>query len=575
MLVSKNNWMKLLALVVIGSLMLSACGQQAAPTAQTVATQVATEAPGGQATPMETQQVATTAPQPTTPSASGGTVTVGIPSGFDVLDPNVTTFTTVARMTLHMTDPLIWQTKPGVFIPGLATEWSINADATEYTFKLRNDVTFHDGTPFNAEAVKFTFDRIVNPDTKSQVALALIGPYSATQIVNDYEVIVKFSSPYAPFLDSVSQPYLAPVSPTAYQQAGADAWGMTAFVGTGPFKFESMVLNDNIVMVRNPDYNWGPAELGMNGPAKLDKIVYKFIEEPATRTAALLTGDINFLDTVLQVDFNTLKDNPDVVAEQIPQAGMGDALMFNHQKAPTDELAVRRAMQLAMDKQGMIDTVFNGFGTPACALITPEVFGYCPETCDMYPYNLDAAKKVLDDAGWVDTNGDGVREKNGQPLVIAHYYRADDAPSVDMAAFMKTDFAQVGIDVELNGLSRTGYFDAVRTGQHNTQGWLEWGSDPDFLLREVLYSANAGGGTNRNNLIDPEMDKLIDEAAAEPDQAKRADLTCQILKRVKDNADMEIWDNPVLLYAHAASLKGIVYYLAGSFPYFGAASIGQ
>ncbi len=92
---------------------------------------------------------------------------------------------------------------------------------------------------------------------------------------------------------------------------------------------------------------------------------------------------------------------------------MGDALMFNHERAPTDELAVRKAMQLAMDKQGMIDTVFNGIRRPSCALITSSVFGYCAETCDIAPYDLEAANQVLEEAGWVDEDGDGIREKDG------------------------------------------------------------------------------------------------------------------------------------------------------------------
>jgi peptide/nickel transport system substrate-binding protein len=501
-------------------------------------------------------------------------VVIGMPSGFDILDPNVTTFTRVGRITMPMTDQLIWQTEVGEFVPGLATEWSVNEDATEYAFKLRDDVTYHDGTPFNAEAVKFTFDRIVDPETKSQMGLSLIGPYAETEIVNDYEIIVRFSEPYAPFLDSVSEPYLAPVSPTAVETGGY-AWGMHKFVGTGPFMFESMILDNEVVMVRNPDYNWGPPELGFDGPAKVDKLVFKFISEPATRTAALLTGEIDFLDEVLEIDFPTLEADPNFTTVEMPQAGMGYALMFNHERAPTDEMAVRKAMQLAMDKQGMIDTVFNGFGTPSCALITSTAFGYCEETCDIAPYDLEAAAAVLEEAGWVDEDGDGFRERSGEPLVIGNYYRADAGTSNEQAAFMKDNFAKIGINVELNGLSRSGYFDAVRSGQHNTQGWWEVSVDPDMMLRGVLHSSNIHGGTNRNNYVDPEMDDMIAAQAAEPDPEKRAELVCDILKKVKEEAHMEVWVDPMLLYAHDANLEGVYYYLAGAFPYFGAVSMSQ
>ena len=140
-----------------------------------------------------------------------------------------------------------------------------------------------------------------------------------------------------------------------------------------------------------------------------------------------------------------------------------------------------------------------------------------------------------------------------------------------MAEFLKDNFAKIGIEVELNGLTRSGYFDAVRSGEHNLQSWSEWTTDPDMMLRGVLHSSNIHGGTNRNNYADPEMDALIEAQAAEPDPAKRAELVCDVLKKVKEEAHMETWLDPVLLYAYDAGLENVVMYQAGSFPYFGAA----
>ncbi len=186
---SKKSWMTLLALLIVSSLVLAGCGAAPEPEVvevekvvtqevEKVITQVVQETVIVEGTSqvvekvvekvvteiVEVEMVVTATPEAAEiEAADETTVVIGMPSGFDILDPNITTFTRVGRMTLHMTDPLIWQVEPGVFVPGLATEWSVNEDATEYTFKLRDDVTFHDGTPFNAEAVKFTFDRIVDP----------------------------------------------------------------------------------------------------------------------------------------------------------------------------------------------------------------------------------------------------------------------------------------------------------------------------------------------------------------------------------------------------------------------------
>lgn len=507
------------------------------------------------------------------------TIVYGMNGTFDRLDPNATTFTKVGRITIHVVEPLVWEPSPGTFEAGLAKSWSVNDDATEYTFQLRDDVTFQDGTPFNAEAVKFTFDRIVDPETKSQTAFSLIGPYKETQVVNDHEVKVIFNEPFAPFLDSASSPYLGIVSPTAYQKAGADNWGITTLVGTGPFLLKSYVADSEVVLVRNPDYAWAPAFFGHTGPSDIQEIDYKIIAEPSTRTASIETGETNFIEDVPEIDFANLEDTPSITTVKSPQPGSGWSLMMNQQRSPTDELAVRRAIQLASDKEGMILTIWNGIGTPACGPLTNVMFGFDKSMCDLYPYDPEKAAQVLEDAGWTDQNGDGVREANGvngvadgTKLVIDHYYQADNALSQQMADYMKADLAKVGIDVELHGLSRSGYFDAVRSGQHNTQNWWETATDPD-VVRILFYSKNAGGGTNRNNYINADMDKLIDQASATTDPQKRAELYGQIQKKVKDEAIMVFYDDPDTLYAYADTVSNVVLYLGGLYPDFYAAKV--
>jgi peptide/nickel transport system substrate-binding protein len=493
---------------------------------------------------------------------------------FDKIDPNATTFSRVGKIGMHIADPLVWQPQPGTFEPGLATEWSINADATEYTFKLRQDVKFHDGTPFNAAALKFTYDRIADPATKAQTALSLLGPYKETEVINDYEVKVRFNTPFAPFLDSLSSSYLTPISPTAYQRVGAENWGITEYVGTGPYKLQSYTPDSEVVLVRNPDYNWAPAFAGVNGPAKISQIVFKIITEPATRIASKETGEVNFVEDVPEIDFNRMKDNPDFVSLAVPQPGSGWSLMMNVQNSPMDQLAVRRAIQLASDKQGMITSIWNGIGQVGCGPITHATFAFDEATCSMYTYSIEEAQKTLEDDGWVDSDGDGTREKDGKPLVIGHYYNADSALSQLMADYMKSDLAKVGIQVELNGLSRSGYFDAVRSGKHHTQNWWDTGTDPD-VVRVLLYSKNAGGGTNRNNYINPEMDTLIDAAAGTTDSAERVELYKQIQKKVMDEAIMVFYNDPTTLYVHDQTLQNPVMYLGGNIPYFYPASFTQ
>lgn len=506
--------------------------------------------------------------------AEGPVLTYGLAGTFDKLDPNATTFSRVGQIALHLVDPLLWQPTVGSFEPGLATEWSVNDDATAYTLKLREGVTFHDGTPFTAEAVKFTFDRIANPETKAQTALSLLGPYQETEIIGDYEVVVRFTRPFAPFLNSLSTAYLAPVSPTAFARVGPENWGLTEVVGTGPFKLVSYTPDSEIVLERNPDYAWGPSFTGMSGPSKLAGIVYKIIIEPATRIAALETGEVDFIEEVPTIEFERISNTPGFVTVNVPQPGSGWSLMMNQRQPPMDDLAVRRAIQLASDKEGMIATIWNGIGQVGCGPITHATFAFDEATCSMYTYNVEEANAVLEEAGWVDSNGDGVREKDGVDLVIGHYYRAESPLAQQMADYMLADLARVGIKVELNGLAQAGYFDAVRAGEHHTQNWWDTATDPD-VVRILFYSKNAGGGTNRNNYENPEMDQLIDAAAGEADPEARVELYRQIQRKVMDEALMVFYNDPYTLYAHTEKLTNPVMYLGGNYAYFAAAELSE
>ncbi len=504
--------------------------------------------------------------------SSAQTLTYGMGGNFDKLDPNATTFTRVSRITLHVVEPLIWQTGPGEFAPALATEWSVSDDGTEYTFSLREGVTFHDGAPFDAEAVKFTFDRIINPETNAQTAISLIGPYQSAEVLSPTEIRITLSAPFAPFLDGVSSPNLGIISPAAFDETGNDDWGLTALVGTGPFEFVSYTPDSEVVLERFESYWGGPEFLGEQG--NIQTMRFLIIAEPATRTASLETGETDFIEEVAPIDFEALAAQEGVVTVAELQSGSGHALMMNVQNPPMEELAVRRAIQLASDKEGMTLAIWNGLGNPACGPMSEVTFGFDPAVCELYPYDPEAARQALEEAGWVDGDGDGIREKDGQPLSIGHYYRAEDSQSQQMSEYMQADLAAIGIEVVLNGLSRSGYFDAVRQGQHHTQFWWDPFSDPDGM-RILFYSSNAGGGTNRNNYVDEEMDSLLDAAAATTVTDERLALYSQIQQKVMDEAVMVFYNDPDTLYAYTSDLEGVLFFSAGQNPYFATATLSE
>src|SRR5690606_21760432 len=167
------------------------------------------------------------------------------------------------------------------------------------------------------------------------------------------------------------------------------------------------------------DYNWGSEELfGMSGPANFERIVFRIIQEPATRLAALESGEVQFIDDVPELDVARLQEGPNFEVIQIEQQGHGYSLMMHVEREATSELAVRRAIAHAINKEGLIEVVFNGYGTPGCSALTKVMFGYDPATCDYLPYDPELSRSILEEAGWVDSDGDAIRERDGQPLQI-------------------------------------------------------------------------------------------------------------------------------------------------------------
>ncbi len=497
----------------------------------------------------------------------------GLSFTVDTLDPGATTFSGVEIMVGHVFDTLVKQQPLGTFHPSLATEWTVNEDATEYTFMLRDDVTFHDGTPFNAEAVKFTFDRIVDPETNSQMAFSFIGPYMESEVIDEYTITVRFSSPNAAFLDGLSHPQLGPVSPTAVAELGED-WGFSGIVGTGPFIFESYTPDSEVVLVKNPDYNWGSEDVfGMTGPTSLDRLVFKLITEPSTRLAALESGEVDMIDSVPGLDVQRIDESEDFILSQFDQAGHGYSLMFNQQKAPTDELAVRQAIVQAIDVEIMQDIVYEGLGKPACSALTSIMFGWTDVYCQQLPYDPDAAAAILDEAGWVLNEETGFRERDGETLTIAHW--APDRPlNVATSQFVQEDLSAIGIDFQLNIADIAAYLEVVRAGEHNTQQWWDTQTDPDGVFRTLYHSSNAGGGTNRNNYVNEEMDMMIDGAVGIGDLEARAAAYAEIQQKIADEAIMAFFNDPVVLFASTPDVAGVTILGGGFIPNFYAASIG-
>lgn len=505
--------------------------------------------PAGSAEPDATE--ASDEPTPSTAAAGdveqGGDLIYALVSRFDTLDPTITTFSDVIRTAHHLFDPLVWQPVPGEFIPGLATSWEVNDSADEYTFTLRDDVTFHDGSALTADALKFTYDRIIDPETKSQIAFSALGPYDSTEVVDPQTATIRFTASYAPFLNSVSSVILAPLPPAVVEELGLD-FGIQP-VGTGPFMFDSYQTDNQLRMVKNPNYNWAPTMFTHQGPAYLDAITWRIIPEDATRLAALQSGEVHIIQTVPTQDYAAVQNNDDLAIIDAVLPGSGWSIMNNVTRAPMDDLNVRKALQYGVDKEGLIQAIWQGLYEVSPSPLTSVTFAYDPSTADVYNYDPEMAGQLLDEAGWV-MGDDGVREKDGEPLKLGVYYRSDNANFVSLATFLQAQYAEIGIEWELFGLAQAGYFDAVRAGEHHVQFWWGPATDPDGVFRVFFHSSNADGGTNRNRYKDDEMDAMIDEAAGTTDPEARKRLYFELQHKALDEAIMVFLSEPTETYAY-------------------------
>jgi peptide/nickel transport system substrate-binding protein len=450
------------------------------------------------------------------PSASATkTLTAGVFQNPDSLDPGATGLVSVAQMLNTMFDVLMWKfPNDPTYYPGLAQSYTVSPDAKTYTFKLRSRIKFHDGTPFNAAAVKATLDHIVNPATKSLSAIGALGPYVETRVLDQYTAQVVFSAPNAAFVNEMTQVTLAISSPTALQKYGK---GYDVHpVGTGPFKFQQFINNDKVVVVRNPDYAWGPAPLGGGKPALLDQITFRILPDPSSQADALTTNEIQIGQNLNPGDVNSAVSAGKKKLTAL-SSGMPYCIMINAQKAPTDELAVRQAIEYAIDNKTIINTLFKGLYSPANSVLTPVTAGYSPDQA-LYSFNPTKAAQLLESAGWKMGSG-GVRARNGQQLTL-EFINIANFGFDGISQLMQAQLNSVGIHSTITDQAFPSVATTYDQGKQNLADWFYYDVDP-YLFNTVFNSSQIKSGFNWEHYDNPAIDAAITAANADTNTASR------------------------------------------------------
>jgi len=446
-----------------------------------------TESTGGEVaapTEMAAEPTAETAP------AEPFEVVMGIAANVGQLHPNLTSLTTDWIILEQMMDPLIVLGPDGTFQPWLATEWSVSDDGLVWTFKLRNDVTFHNGEPFNAEAVKYTFDQAMTIEGSSQTNV--INELASMNVVDDstIELVTNRTNPI--FLSQIAHVFIMPPKYTDEVGLGFSE----APVGTGAFTFVEWVKDDHVTVEKNPDW-W-------NGEPQVDRITFRTIPEASSRVASLLAGETDIVEVIPFDAIAQIKADPNLSVldrlGQITYIGL-DTL----RGLPTADVRVRQAMNYAVDAQAIAEFVLSGRAQAVPGGLWPVSPGWDP---NLPFYNdKDKARELLAEAGYPD--GFEIKFTIAQIQGLLQYK--------EVAQAVQADLAEVGITANIEELETQAMFDAYAAKELEMY-YFPWRSNPEAArhFNTLLHSQTRG-----YYYANPEMDVLIDNFMTEMDPAKR------------------------------------------------------
>ena len=531
----KSRLYLLVALSLVMTLVLAACGTPTpAPTTGTGTESGGTES-GGTESGGTAGEPAVAGEPPSTPT---GTLIVALP-----LEPNsVNPPNGADRMAGNVINQifeslLAIDNSTGAVVPALATEWEVAEDGSVYSFKLREGVTFHDGSAFNAQDVVATFEAGADP------ANAYAGSYDGVvvEVVDDYNVNIMPPTPDVTFLRTMAEtPIISDEQFAAEGNAGIE----TNPIGTGPFRFVEWNKGDRLVLEANPDY-WDA------GKPYLAEVIFRPIPESSTRLAAIQTGEVHIVNRLNSDEAASLEGVSDVQVVTYP-ADRVYYITFNNLTTgvglPTEDKAVRQAMNYAVDRQAIVDGLFNGNARLSTGFVTPSNLGF-DDTLEPYPYDPETAKQLLADAGYAD--GFSI----GMSCPVGAYTNFED-----VCQAIANYLGEVGITLdggEIEFLESGVYWDREAAKELPPLFGDSWSASVGEALPR-LNGALDGFDASYSAWSDPEIDALLDQIAQEFDTDARAELYKELQAYMYDNPPFIYLYEPISFEAINSAVQGYV-----------------
>lgn len=472
--------------------------------------------------------------------AETSTVTVAFSADAVTLDPFDTNDNLSYSIERTVYDGLIGFTPDMKIKPQLALSWEASRDARVYTFRLRRGVKFHDGTPFNAEAVKINFDRVRDPANKLR-RYSLYEMIGSITVVDEYTVRFTLQRPFGAMIYNFAHPAGRIISLEAIKRG--EAYLARNPVGTGPFKFVSWAAGREIVVERNPNF-WEA------GQPRVDRIVFKLIPEEASRVAMLLSGEAQFVYPVPGVQAETLSRTAGI-SVNMRWSIYGYYVALNTQRGPFRNLAVRQALNYAIDKNAIVKVVLRGFGRPLDAPMAPGAANYSQVHAGGWPYDIAKAKALLSEGGF----------PNGFTTVL---WMGSATETLRLGEAIQQMLAQVGIKLQLQPME-SGTLSAVRFkplaenhSQMNLAGWSPSTGDADWALRP-LFGGESWPPTlfNLSFYKNAKVDTLLADALATADESRRSKDYAEASRVIWNDAPWVFLYNSQILAGSRTGTTGV------------------
>ncbi len=492
------------------------------------------------------------------------------------MDPHATQLDIGALVQRATFDSLVFQGADGTLTPWLAESWEVSDDQLTYTFQLRDDVTFHDGTAFDADAVVANIEHVIAPETASAQAASSIGfdsedpeagAFESVEATGEYEVEFTFRRPFVTFLSALATTNLGIYSPTALAEHADDlrTGGPGISVGSGPYVLSELVADQEIVYTANPDYAWGPDGGGV--PA-IDRLVVRVVPEESVRIGAFNSGDVTAVGRVNASVLGDVTREAEVSNVSLP--GVPYSLYVNTKHGVFTDPLVRQAFRIGFDVDGPVESIFDGEVQRAWSILAPTT----PDSYDAslegsWPYDAAAAEDLLDQAGWTERDSDGYRTKDGQRLsaVWAAYTPVSDANAA-LADSIQSDLKEIGFELVREQLEPAQYNERYATLDFDLTDWGFGGTDAD-VLRNHLHSA---GFQNAANVSDPALDAILEEAVATSDPAERERLYTQVQEWNQENVAIVPLYLPAVITVVSTDVTGLTFDIEGR-PLFATAAL--